>query len=151
MAVLSHELRNPLASIQNSLHILDRATPGGDQAKRAKAVIDRQAGQLAHLVDDLLDVTRITQNKIKLQRTRIELNELVRRALDDHRTLFEQHEVRLEAVLSPSPLFVNADGARLAQVIGNLLQNAVKFTHRDGKVTVSVAGDSSEQIGRAHV
>ena len=145
MAVLSHELRNPLASIQNSLHILDRATPGGDQAKRAKAVIDRQAGQLAHLVDDLLDVTRITQNKIKLQRTRIELNELVRRALDDHRTLFEQHEVRLEAVLSPSPLFVNADGARLAQVIGNLLQNAVKFTHRDGKVTVSVAGDSSER------
>lgn len=146
MAILSHELRNPLASIQNGLHILDRAVPGGDQAKRAKDVIDRQTGQLAHLVDDLLDVTRINQNKIKLQRERIELNELVRRTLDDHRTLFDRREVRMEAVLSPSPLYVNADGARLAQVIGNLLQNAVKFTHRDGRVTVSVTADSG---GRA--
>ncbi len=148
MAVLSHELRNPLASIRNSLQILDRAAPGGDQARRAKSVIDRQVGQLAHLVDDLLDVTRITQNKIKLQRERLELNELVRRALDDHHALFEKHGVRLEAVLPPSPLFVNVDGARLAQVIGNLLQNAVKFTRRDGNVTVSVACDPD---GRAAI
>ncbi|MGE5528370.1 MAG: ATP-binding protein [Patescibacteria group bacterium] len=148
MAVLSHELRNPLASIHNSLHILDRAVPGGEQAKRAMAVIDRQVEQLAHLVDDLLDVTRINQNKIKLQRKRIELCDLVRRALDDHRALFEKHGVLLSSELPPSPLFVNADTARLAQVIGNLLQNAVKFTPREGCVTVSVARDPG---GRAVV
>ncbi len=80
LAVLSHELRNPLAPIKNSLYILERAVPGGDQARRAQDVIDRQIAQLARLVDDLLDVTRITRNKVQLQRQRLELNELVRRS-----------------------------------------------------------------------
>ena len=143
MAVLSHELRNPLAPIKNSLYILDRAVPGGDQARRAQAVIDRQVGQLVRLVDDLLDVTRITRNKIHLQRQRLELNDLVRRTMEDHRSLFEKSEVRLELHLAPQPVFVSADWNRLAQVVGNLLQNAAKFTDRGGSASVSVATDAA--------
>ncbi|MHB8127069.1 MAG: response regulator [Desulfitobacteriaceae bacterium] len=145
LAVLSHELRNPLAAIRNSLNILDRAVLGGDQVKRAKVIIDRQVGQLSHLVDDLLDITRITQNKIQLKLQRLELDELVRRTLEDHRTLFEKNNVRLEAEYAESAMFLNADGARLAQVIGNLLINAAKFTGRGGNTRVSIESDASQQ------
>ena len=145
LAVLSHELRNPLAAIHNSLHILDRVAPGSEQAIRAKAVIDRQFHQLSHLVDDLLDVTRITQNKIRLQRQRVELNELVRRTMEDYRSLFDQNGVRLEAGFAPFPIYVSADGARLAQAIGNLLHNAAKFTHEGGSTRVSVSCESAER------
>jgi PAS domain S-box-containing protein len=141
LAVLSHELRNPLAPIKNSLHVLDRVDPGGVQARRALAVIGRQADQLSRMVDDLLDVTRITRAKIQLQPGRLELNELVGRTVEDHRSLFEKAHLRLELELAPAPIHVNADRNRLAQVVGNLLQNAVKFTPPDGRVCVSVATD----------
>ncbi len=143
LAVLSHELRNPLAPIRNSLFILERASPGSDQARRAQAVIDRQTAQLARLVDDLLDVTRITRNKIQLQRQRIDLNEVVRRTLDDQRSLFEANEVRLDLEAVPGKVPVDADWSRLAQVVGNLLQNAGKFTARGGRVRTSVSTDAS--------
>jgi PAS domain S-box-containing protein len=142
LAVLSHELRNPLAPIRNSTYILERAAPGGGQAKRALEVIDRQAGQLARLVDDLLDVTRITRSKIQLQREMLELNELVRRTMEDQRTLFEKAQVHLELQPAPRPLFVNGDWNRLAQVLGNLLQNATKFTARGGQTRVAVSADT---------
>lgn len=145
LAILSHELRNPLAAIQNSLNILDRTKPGSDQALLAKSIIDRQVRQLSHLVDDLLDITRITQKKIKLQRQRLELNELVRRTLEDHRSLFEKSGVRLEAELAPTPIFSNADGARLAQVVGNLLMNAAKFTDYGGHTRVCLESDATQQ------
>jgi signal transduction histidine kinase len=138
IAALSHELRNPLAPIRNSVYVLGRVAAGSDEARRAHAVIDRQVAQLARLVDDLLDVTRISLDKIELQRQRLELNELVRRTVDDHRSLFEQGEVSLELALSAHPLFVHADGDRLVQVLGNLLQNAAKFTAAGGRTSVSV-------------
>ena len=141
LAVLSHELRNPLAPIRNSLFILDRATPGGDQARRAQVVISRQVGHLAHIVDDLLDVTRIARNKIKLQCEPLDLTELVRRTIDDHRSLFEKSEVRLDAALPAERIAVSADRTRLAQVVGNLLQNAAKFTGPGGRTQVSVIVD----------
>lgn len=141
LAVLSHELRNPLAPIRNSLFVLERAAPGGEQARRAQAVIDRQVGQLVRLVDDLLDVTRITRNKIHLQRERLDLNEIVRRTLEDQRPLLEENEVALELSLAPGGLFVDADASRLAQIVGNLVQNAGKFTGRGGRVSVSLAAD----------
>jgi PAS domain S-box-containing protein len=145
LAVLSHELRNPLAPIRNSLHILERAAPGGDQARRAQTVIDRQVGHLSHLVDDLLDVTRISRNKIRLERQVLELNDLVRRTIEDHRSLFEKNEVHVEAKFAPEPIMVDADGTRLAQVVGNLLQNAAKFTSRGQHTTVSVSVDRAQQ------
>jgi PAS domain S-box-containing protein len=149
LGVLSHELRNPLAPIRNSLYILDHATPGGDQARRAQAVLARQVDQLTRLVDDLLDATRVSRGKIDLQCDRLELKELVRRTLEDYRPAFEQARVRLQLEADPIPVFVRADWNRLAQVVGNLLQNAVKFTPRDGRVTVAVSED--RVAGRAVV
>jgi two-component system CheB/CheR fusion protein len=143
LAVLSHELRNPLAPIKNSLYVLGRSTPGSAQAMRAQAVLDRQVSQLVRLVDDLLDVTRITRNKVQLRRERLELNELVRRTVEDQRSVFDGHGVRLEAELAPANVFVEADRERLSQVVGNLLQNAAKFTMRDGSVRVTVTADAS--------
>jgi two-component system CheB/CheR fusion protein len=145
MAMLSHELRNPLAPIRNSLYILERAAPGGDQAKRAQAVIDRQIGQLARLVDDLLDVTRITRNKIELQRKRLEFNELVQRSVEDQRSVFEKSGVHIDMELAPVSAFVAADCERLSQVVGNLLQNAAKFTPRGGSVRISVTTDPASR------
>jgi PAS domain S-box-containing protein len=141
IAVLSHELRNPLMPIKNGLYILDRAAPGGDQARRAKEVIERQVDQLSHLVDDLLDVTRITRGKVQLHRCRLELTQLVRRTVDDHRALFQDADVRLEVEPAALPVFVDADWNRTAQVLSNLLQNAAKFTPRGGLVKVTLARD----------
>lgn len=142
LGVLSHELRNPLASIQSSLALLDRSTPGGEQAKKAKDVIKRQTSQLSRMVDDLLDITRITQNKIKLQKQTIELNKLVRRTLEDYQLLFAQKKVCLEAEYTPSEIMVNVDETRLTQVVGNLLHNAVKFTNSGGTTRVCIERDN---------
>ena len=143
LAVLSHELRNPLAPITNSLYILDHAPAGSEQARRAQVVIGRQVGQLARLVDDLLDVTRISRNKLTLQRKRLDLNQLVRQTLADHRTQFAKNEVRVEHFPTSQPIFVDGDQNRLAQVVGNLLQNAAKFTGPGGRMRVSVATDDA--------
>jgi PAS domain S-box-containing protein len=147
LAVLSHELRNPLSPIRNSLHVLDRTAPGGEQARHALAVVGRQVGQLARLVDDLLDVTRVSRNKIQLQRRSLELNDLVRRTVEDHRSLFEKKGISVEATFAPERLPVNGDIDRLAQTIGNLLQNAAKFTPAGGRVRVDTAVGPSR--GRA--
>ncbi len=141
LAMLSHELRNPLAPISNSLYVLERAAPGGDQAKRSQEVIGRQVGHLTHLVDDLLDVTRVSRNKIHLQRQRMDLCGVVRRSVEDQRSLFERGGIDLEADIPAEPLFVDADETRVAQVVGNLLQNAAKFTRRGGLTRVCVVAD----------
>jgi PAS domain S-box-containing protein len=142
IAVMSHELRNPVAAIQNGLHVLGRASPGGEQSTRAVAIIERQVAQLARLVDDLLDLSRISQNKIQLHRAPVDLDQLVQTATDDYRPLFTSRGVRLEATLAGEPVVVNGDAARLTQVIGNLLHNAVKFTPSGGLTTISLARDA---------
>ena len=144
LASLSHELRNPLAPIKNSLYVLERAAPGGEQANRSLAVISRQTEQLARLVDDLLDVTRITRNKIQLVSKRLDLNELVRLALEDQRSFFTNAEVKLELHTTSEPVFVNGDWNRLTQVVGNLLQNAAKFTGRGGTTYVTIQVESHQ-------
>jgi two-component system CheB/CheR fusion protein len=149
LAMLSHELRNPLTPVRNSLYILEHAAPGGEQGKRALDVLGRQIGQLTRLVDDLLDVTRVSRNKIQLQRGPLELSDLVRRTVEDHRTLFEGKGIVVEAMFAPERLPVHGDRDRLAQVIGNLLQNAAKFTPAGGRVRVATAALPSR--GRACV
>jgi len=144
LALLSHELRNPLAPIRSSLLVLDRAAPGSDAARRAREILDRQAGQLSRLVDDLLDLTRITRGKLHLRRARADLGEVVRRACEDHRALFDQAGVRLEAPAPARPLPVMADAARLTQLVGNLVQNAVKFTPPGGCTRVSAEAGAAE-------
>src|SRR6266508_1551096 len=133
LAMLSHELRNPLAPIRNSLYILDRVEPGGDQARRAQNVIDRQVVHLTRLVDDLLDVTRISRGKIQLQRERLDLRDVVRRTVEDNRSSFAQNGLELKLALPEVPLWIDGDRTRLAQVIGNLLHNSAKFTQPGGK------------------
>ncbi|MDM7916252.1 MAG: ATP-binding protein, partial [Candidatus Eisenbacteria bacterium] len=141
LAVLSHELRNPLAPIVNGLYILDRARAGGEEAKAAQKIIERQVRQLTRIVDDLLDVTRIARGKIRLQRERLELNDLVGRTIEDHRAIFQRGDVALEFEPAPTPVYVDGDWSRLGQSLGNLLQNAVKFTGQGGKVSVAVTVD----------
>jgi two-component system CheB/CheR fusion protein len=138
LGMLSHELRNPLAPLRNSLYILSKAATGGEQAQRALAIIDRQVGIVNRLVEDLLDITRIERGKVRLDRERVSLGDLVARVVEDHRDLFARSDVRLELVGSGEDIPVDADPTRIAQVMGNLLQNAVKFTSPGGSVAVHV-------------
>ena len=146
LASLSHELRNPLAPIKNSLFILERAQPGSEKATQSLAVINRQTAQLTRLVDDLLDVTRITRNKIQPQLSRVDLNELVRAVAEYQRSIFANAEVQLECRLANYAVYVKADSNRLTQVVGNLLQNAAKFTARGGTTCITVTADPARQL-----
>ncbi|MBI5508650.1 MAG: response regulator [Deltaproteobacteria bacterium] len=138
LGMLSHELRNPLAPIRNSLYILERAAPGGEQALRAKTVIDRQVSQLTRLVDDLLDVTRISRGKIQIQRELLDVGDVARRAVEDYRSVFAKSGVELTLHLPECPLWVSGDRTRIAQIIGNLLSNSAKFTEAGGQTVVVV-------------
>ncbi|WP_049760132.1 hybrid sensor histidine kinase/response regulator [Anaeromyxobacter dehalogenans] len=141
LGMLSHELRNPLAPIRNSLYILDHAEPAGQQARRAKDIVARQVEHLTRLVDDLLDVTRIARGKIELRREDLDVVGLARRVAEDHRSLMQGRGVELTIDLLPGALTVNGDPARLTQVLGNLLNNAAKFTPPGGRVTLSVRAE----------
>jgi two-component system CheB/CheR fusion protein len=147
IAMLSHELRNPLAPIRNSLHILARAPPGGEQAKRAHTVIDRQVSHMTRLIDDLLDVTRIARGKITLQRESVELRELVLRTVEDHRSAFVAHGVELELAVGDETSQIHGDRTRLVQALGNLLDNAAKFTPSHGRTRIALERD--ERVGQA--
>jgi PAS domain S-box-containing protein len=149
LAVLSHELRNPLAPIRNSLYTLQHAPPGSEQALRAQAVIERQVSHLTNLVDGLLDVTRISRGKIALQREPLDFAAAVAQTVEDHRATFVANGIGLHVSLPSHPLRVVADRTRVTQVIGNLLLNAAKFTQRGGQVSVAVA--ESDGLALAHV
>jgi PAS domain S-box-containing protein len=149
LAMLSHELRNPLAPIKNSLFVLDRALHDSDRAGRARAVLHRQVGHLTRLVDDLLDLTRISNGKIRLQLARLDLGILVRRTVEDYRSVFEGGGVTLTLEAPEGPVFVLGDATRLSQALGNLLQNAAKFTSGGGAAQVRLCAE--EASGRAVV
>ncbi len=138
LAMLSHELRNPLAPIATGVHLLERVPSGGEQASRAREVIKRQTQHLTRLVDDLLDVTRISRGKIELHRKRIDLCEVVHRSCDDHRAGFEDRELTLSLVLPAEQVWIEADATRISQVLGNMLLNAAKFTPAQGSISVGV-------------
>ena len=138
LAVLSHELRNPLAPIRNSVYVLARSAPGSSQALRAMEVLRRQTEHVTRLVDDLLDVTRISRGKIELRRARVDLRAVVRRTGEDLGCLFAEAGVALRVEQPARPAWVEADRTRVAQVLANLLQNAAKFTPRGRAVAVSI-------------
>ena len=147
LGMLSHELRNPLAPIRNALYILDHTDPVGEQARRAKEVASRQVAHLTRLVDDLLDVKRVERGKIELRRADLDLATLARRTADDYRALMQDRGLELVVEAPTRPLIVNGDEARLAQVFGNLLSNAAKFTPAGGRVTITANAEN----GRVHV
>jgi PAS domain S-box-containing protein len=139
LAVLSHELRNPLTPIRNSLYVLERAVPGSTQEERAKEILFRQVNQLARLVDDLLDATRLARGKLRLEKQRIDLGSVVQHTVQDHLRQFEAAGITMAvSVPHEASLWLDGDGERLAQALGNLLSNAAKFTPRGGKVTLSL-------------
>jgi PAS domain S-box-containing protein len=142
IAMLSHELRNPLAAIRTNLYLLEHGAPESEATVRATKVIDRQVGHLVGMVDDLLDVTRITQDKIELRRQPLDVGALVRETLEDNRPHLERGGVTFELGAADQPLYVNADGARIAQVVTNLLTNAAKFTPAGGKARVTIRAGS---------
>lgn len=145
LAVLSHELRNPLAAILNAVHLVGLGV-AGERARRAREVIERQSGQLARLVDDLLDLSRIERGKIALRPRRIDLSEIACRTAEDHQQLFEARGMSLR-IETPVPVWVEADPTRVAQMIGNLLQNAVRFGRRGGTAVVrSARGASGAEV-----
>ncbi|HEX9307056.1 MAG TPA: PocR ligand-binding domain-containing protein [Anaeromyxobacter sp.] len=146
LGMLSHELRNPLAPIHSALYILDHADPAGPQARRAREVAGRQLSHLTRLVDDLLDVTRIVRGKIELRTSTLDLAEVTRRAGEDYAALMTERGLELVTTVPAEPVWVTGDETRLAQAMGNLLQNAAKFTPPGGRVTLSVVatGDAAE-------
>ena len=148
LAVLSHELRNPLAPIRSSLHVLERVPAGGAAATAAHEIIARQVGHLARLVDDLLDVTRIANGKLQVERRPLDLRDLAQRTAEDHRDLFGGREIALEVALPDEPLWIQGDATRLAQAIGNLLQNAAKFTSSGDSVRLSLEGTDGSAVLR---
>lgn len=145
---LSHELRNPLSAISMGLTLLRDAAPGSEQADKAHSIMERQTEQLTRLVDDLLDVTRITQNKIELKKQRIDLNEIVYHAVTDYYTQFTDKGVKLDFELEPDSVRLEADPVRLTQAISNLLHNSVKFTKIGdyAKVSVKFDRENEEQV-----
>ncbi len=138
IAMLSHELRNPLAPLRHALWLLDRVAPDSEQAVGARATLARQVLHLSRLTDDLLDATRIAHGKVQLQRAPVDVVEIVRRALEDHAPLFTSRQVTLVTELPDLPLRLDADATRLGQVFGNVLWNAAKFTDPGGRAEVRV-------------
>lgn len=147
LAVLGHELRNPLAAIANSVEILEQLGPPVPRVQWARDVIRRQAQHIGRIVDDLLDVSRIATGKIELRREHVDICALTARVADGYRQLFEERRRSLSVSVPPGPpLLVHADATRLAQVIGNLLDNAVKFTDEGGRVWLSVAAQEDRVV-----
>jgi PAS domain S-box-containing protein len=148
LATLAHELRNPLAPIRNGIQILRLISAANPTLERTSQMMERQMQHLVRLVDDLLDVSRITRGKIKLRRDLVLLNEVVSSALESCQALFEPHGHTLSVTLSTQPLRVLGDPDRLRQVFANLLSNAAKFTPKDGSVWVSLEGSGGIAIMR---
>ena len=140
LATLAHELRNPLSPIRNAVALMGEVAPA-DVAlhQKARQIIVRQVAHLSRLVDDLLDVARISQGKLTLQLQRTELHAVVDSALETAQPMLESRQHRLVVDVPPEPLWINGDPVRLAQAIGNLLHNAAKFTNRGGEVRLQVA------------
>ena len=143
LAMLAHELRNPLSPLVNSIEILRRVDITAPLARRQLDVMARQIGQLTHLVDDLLDVSRVSRGLIELRREPVPLAEVLEAALDAVRPTLEARHHTLQLRGMEAPLHVNGDRVRLIQVFANLLQNAAKYTDPGGTISISLTPDGA--------
>lgn len=143
LAMLGHELRNPLAPIRNAVAVMRQPGAGEPQIERARNMIDRQVSHLTRLVDDLLDVSRISRGKILLRQETLDLVALVRAAAEDHRRDFEAGGLRFDVRLPMGPLWTTGDPTRLSQALGNVLHNASKFTDPGGRVEVELVAEAT--------
>ena len=148
LAMLSHELRNPLAPIANAVNLLRLQQNESPVQRQARTVIERQVGQLNHLVDDLLEVSRITTGRVQLRPERIAIGSVVERAVETAQPLISQRRHELTIALPPEPLWLHADAARLEQVIVNLLTNAAKYTDEGGRIELIVQQEGESAVLR---
>jgi PAS domain S-box-containing protein len=151
LAMLGHELRNPLAPIRNAAHLLREIARDDPRLHRIREMLDRQVTHMARLIDDLLDVSRVSRGKIRLQLEPIDLVRLVAAVVDDFRNTFAEGELALTVNLPGEPLWIVADSIRMAQAVANLLHNASKFTDAGGSILVDVCRAEGEKLGHALV
>ena len=142
LAMLAHELRNPLAPIRSAAEVLRMGDPQGGPQQWAREVIERQTQHLTRLVDDLLDVSRITRGMITIRREPLDLGVIVQRSVETSRPMIDARQQQLTVVLPERPLRVEGDMTRLVQVIANLLNNAAKYTEEGGHIAVEVRDES---------
>jgi len=146
LSTLSHELRNPLAAVSTATNVLSNSRDDADRVGEMAAIIERQSSQLVRLIDDLLDVSRISRGKVKLERRHIDIADVVRKVLVDCGSVCEQKGLDLVGHLPERPVLVDADPVRMAQVVTNLLDNACKFTPSGGQVRVSVGQECGQAV-----
>jgi PAS domain S-box-containing protein len=146
LATLAHELRNPLAPLRNGLEVLRLAGSNAQTAEKARTMMERQLGQMVRLVDDLLDVSRVSRGKIELRREDVELATVLRNAIETSQPLINERRHELRTSVPAEGVRVNADVTRLSQVFWNLLNNAAKYTEPGGRIEIvaTVAGDAVE-------
>ena len=146
LATLAHELRNPLASIRSAVDVLKGAADDADALSRARDVVDRQSEQLARLVDDLLDVSRITRDRLELRKRQVSLRAILERAIETSLPAADRQTRRIDVRLPPRDVLLHGDAVRLAQVFGNLLHNACKYTPHGGGVRLHAEVRGGEAI-----
>jgi signal transduction histidine kinase/ActR/RegA family two-component response regulator len=146
LATLAHELRGPLAPLRNMLEVVKRADNDVELISQARATMDRQVSQMSRLIDDLLDLSRISRGKIELRRERLEFTSVVCHAVEACRPLMDCAEHELSVTLPSEPIYLDADPVRLTQVIGNLLNNACKYTESGGKIWLSAERQGSALV-----
>ena len=146
IAMLSHELRNPLACLRNAILLNDLSSGSQEVAGETQAMMERQVDQLVRLVDDLLDVSRIVQGRILLRKSPVELGEIVRRAVETIRPVIQSRGHELEISLPQQPVSLDGDSARLVQVLTNLLENAAIYQYGAGKI--GIEGPARRRLGR---
>ena len=145
LATLSHELRNPLAPIRSAIEVIRLARGDDELIEKARATMERQMAQLVRITDDLLDVARITQNKILLQRERIDLRAVLQSAIEATRPMIDAQAHTLTVEAPERPIWVDADFTRIAQALSNLLSNAAKYTEPGGQISMAAV------VGRGRV
>ena len=148
LAMLAHELRNPLAPIANAVHVLKVAGGDRDKVSWARDIIGRQLKQLTRLVDDLLDLSRITRGKIELKVEALDAAEIISAAVETSRPIIDAQRHTLSVSLPDAPVAVRGDFARLSQVLGNLINNAAKYTDPGGTIEVSLQRDERDAVFR---
>jgi two-component system CheB/CheR fusion protein len=147
-AVLGHELRNPLAPIRNAVHVMRKVGFNEPGMERARDIIDRQVAHMTRLLDDLLDIARLSSGKVSLRTARLDLCDLVRATVEERRAEIVAAGLSLDVSLPARPLWVEGDATRLAQSVSNLVVNAVKFTPPGGRVSVSLEGEGGRAVLR---
>lgn len=148
LATLAHELRNPLAGISTATTILADVPGDRDRVTEMTAIIERQSSQLVRLINDLLDVSRISRGKVKLERNRVDVARVVREVVEDALPVCGGKGLQLQAEFPDQPIMVDADAVRLSQVVNNLLENACKFTPGGGDIKIVVERDAGDAVVR---